>query len=182
MESELNGYSRFLSFILRHKPDSVGLELDAHGWVEVQALVKHTQNTDLPLTVEIIEKIVATSDKQRFAISEDGAKIRANQGHSVSIDLNLSSKNPPDILYHGTAVRFVKAILKEGLKKGSRQHVHLSADRALAVKVGARHGKPVVLVVDAKRMHAKKVKFYQSKNGVWLTDSVPAQFIKRSDD
>ena len=181
MESELNDYSRFLSFILRHKPGSVGLELDAHGWVEIDALVEHTQNTDLPLTVDIIEKIVATSDKQRFAISQDRTKIRANQGHSISVDLNLSPKTPPDTLYHGTAVRFVEAILKEGLKRGSRQHVHLSADRELAVKVGARHGKPVILVVDAKRMHAKNVNFYQSKNGVWLTDSVPAQFLKRSD-
>ena len=181
MEPELNDYSRFLSFILRHKPDSVGLKLDAQGWVEIEALVEQTQNTDLPLTVEIIEKIVATSDKQRFTINQDGTKIRANQGHSISIDLNLSPKIPPDVLYHGTAVRFVKAILKEGLKKGSRQHVHLSADREMAIKVGARHGKPVVLEVDAKRMHAKKVNFYQSKNGVWLTDNVPAQFLKRCD-
>jgi putative RNA 2'-phosphotransferase len=172
--------SRFLSLVLRHRPDLIGLPLDDAGWAEIDALVRLSQG-HRPLTRALIETVVATSDKQRFAISADGLRIRANQGHSIAVDLALEMVAPPAHLYHGTAARFVEAIRREGLSRRSRHHVHLSADVETATRVGARHGKPVVLIVRAAEMAAAGHVFHRSANGVWLTDAVPAAFIDFGD-
>lgn len=132
----------------------------------------------MPLTRALVERLVATSDKMRFALSEDGASVRANQGRSVAVDLGLVAREPPERLYHGTAQRSVAAIRAQGLVPGARQHVHLSADEATARKVGARHGSPVVLVVRARELHATGHAFYLSDNGVWLTASVPPAWLE----
>lgn len=168
--------SRFLSLVLRHRPDLIGLSLDNAGWAQIDALVALSQS-HRPLTRALIETVVAISDKQRFAISEDGLRIRANQGHSIDVDLALEAVAPPIHLYHGTATRFVEAIRREGLSRRSRHHVHLSADVDTAQRVGARHGRPVVLVVRAAEMAAAGRVFHRSANGVWLTDAVPVAFI-----
>ena len=172
--------SRFLSLVLRHRPDLIGLPLDDAGWAEIDALVRLSQG-HRPLTRALIETVVATSDKQRFAISADGLRIRANQGHSIDVDLALDVVAPPEHLYHGTAARFVEAIRREGLSRRDRHHVHLSADVETATRVGARHGKPVVLVVRAAGMAAAGHVFHRSANGVWLTDAVPVAFIDFGD-
>ncbi|MGL6211470.1 MAG: RNA 2'-phosphotransferase [Paracoccaceae bacterium] len=174
MSKDLQKQSKFLSLVLRHDPGSIGIELDPQGWVDVEALIA---KSPVPLTRADLIEIVTTSDKQRFALSADGSKIRANQGHSVEIDLQLAPKAPPDRLFHGTATRSLDAILAEGLSRQSRHHVHLSADVETATTVGKRHGKPVVLVVEAGRMAAEGHRFWQSENGVWLADAVPPQFL-----
>lgn len=166
--------SKHLSYILRHRPDSIGIELDTAGWVDIDLLISKSPKIS---NREDVAFVVANNDKQRFVISEDGQKIRANQGHSVSIDLGLKSSLPPDILYHGTATRFLEAIMEQGLKKMNRQHVHLSPDLTTASKVGGRHGKLAILTVDVAAMVALDLPFYVSKNGVWLTDHVPPQFL-----
>jgi putative RNA 2'-phosphotransferase len=130
------------------------------------------------LTIDIIKTIVETNDKQRFIISDDGKKIRANQGHSIQIDLELENKIPPDILYHGTASRFIDSIMKDGLKSMRRQYVHLSINEETAIKVGKRHGTPVVLYIDTKKMHEEGYKFYLSENKIWLVEKVPRKYIK----
>lgn len=174
----LTSTSKYLSYILRHKPDEIGLELDAQGWASLEELLQKANSYGGSLTRAIIEKIVATSDKKRFAISDDGHFIRAVQGHSTeAVSINFEELVPPDILYHGTAERFWESILREGLKPGARQYVHLSADQSTALSVGTRHGKPVVLKVNAKLMHGENFKFHQAENGVWLTKSVPAKFL-----
>lgn len=172
--------SKFLSLVLRHRPDLIGLSLDAAGWAEIEELIRLSR-AHRPLARELIEAVVASSDKQRFAISEDGKRIRANQGHSIDVDLALEVVAPPERLYHGTAARFVEAIRREGLSRRSRHHVHLSADVDTARRVGARHGKPVVLVVRATEMAAAGHVFHRSANGVWLTDAVPVAFIDFGD-
>ena len=169
--------SKVLSLVLRHEPEAIGLSLDANGWADLDELVRLANAGGKPVTRELIEQVVRDNDKQRFAISEDGARIRANQGHSIEIDLALSPLPPPAILYHGTATRFAKSIRNLGLLKQSRQHVHLSADEQTAIKVGSRHGKALVLSVRAGDMHARGLSFYRSANGVWLTDAVAAEFI-----
>lgn len=172
--------SKFLSLVLRHRPDLIGLQLDAAGWADIDALIALSQ-AHRPLTRALIESVVATSDKRRFAISEDGLRIRANQGHSVEVDLQLEAVAPPARLYHGTAARFVDDIRREGLSRRSRHHVHLSADIDTAMRVGARHGAPVLLVIRAAEMAAAGHAFLRSANGVWLTDAVPAAFIDFDD-
>jgi putative RNA 2'-phosphotransferase len=132
------------------------------------------------LNNELIKTIVETNDKQRYIISDDGKRIRANQGHSIAVDLELESKAPPDILYHGTAIRFLDSILSDGLKPMGRQYVHLSPTEEIALTVGKRHGKPIVLYIDAKKMHEEGFKFYLSRNNVWLVDKAPAKYIKIS--
>jgi putative RNA 2'-phosphotransferase len=170
--------SKFLSLVLRHQPQTAHISLDKEGWVDISALIAGAQRAGRQLTRKQIEEVVATSDKKRFAISEDGLRIRAVQGHSTNqVAMTLAPQVPPDVLLHGTATRFIDAIKAEGLKAGSRHHVHLSATFAVAHAVGARHGKVVVLTVDAKRMHAAGHAFYLADNGVWLTDHVPAAFI-----
>ena len=166
--------SKFLSFILRHNPQSIKLKLDANGWADIDELIEKSK--EIKLTKKLIDEVVAQNDKQRFII--DGSRIRANQGHSIDIDLALETMRSPDVLYHGTATRFLESIMKEGLTKQNRQHVHLSADMATATVVGKRHGKVVILEVDAKAMFEEGYKFYVSENGVWLTDVVPVKFIR----
>ncbi len=170
--------SKFLSLVLRHRPESIGLALDANGWADIDVLVARAGEHGVALTRELIAEIAATSDKQRFALDTTHNRIRANQGHSVDIDLALEPTEPPAILFHGTAATTVPAIRIEGLKPGDRQHVHLSPDEATAIKVGQRHGKPVVLRVFAGKMWAKGSPFFRSANGVWLTPAVPPEFIE----
>ncbi|HMO13993.1 MAG TPA: RNA 2'-phosphotransferase [Pirellulaceae bacterium] len=171
--------SKFLSLVLRHRPDKIGMQLEPEGWLPIAELVTHANRLGIPLTSELLLEIVATNDKQRFALSDDGLRIRANQGHSVSdVELGLDPIAPPDALFHGTVARFVESIRQHGLRKGSRNHVHLSADFDTATKVGSRRGKPIVLTVNAHAMHLAGHVFYMSANGVWLTEHVPAQYLR----
>lgn len=167
-----------MSLVLRHEPERIGLALDRQGWASIAALVERAAARGVPLTRELVLEIVAISDKQRFAIDATGERIRANQGHSVDIDLQLEPMEPPPVLFHGTAETALEAIRAEGLKPGERQHVHLSPDEATAVKVGRRHGKPVVLQVQSGRLWTAGAKFFRAANGVWLTHAVPPEFIE----
>jgi len=169
--------SKFLSLVLRHHPDVVGLSLDPGGWVSVAELLQALASRGKPLTRADLEHIVASSDKRRFALSPDGSLIRANQGHSVRVDLALPTAHPPDVLYHGTIERHLPAIRVQGLLKGQRHHVHLSASRELAIIVGKRRGAPYVIEIDARGMVDSGLVFYRSENDVWLTDHVPARFL-----
>jgi putative RNA 2'-phosphotransferase len=178
MAQDLKNSSKFLSYVLRHAPESIGLALDANGWASVDELLAKAEGVGKRLDRAALKEIVATSDKKRFTLSEDGSRIRAAQGHSVDVALGLEPVAPPETLYHGTATRFLEAIRAEGLKAGSRQQVHLSADAATATAVGSRHGKPVVLRVAAGAMHAADHAFFRADNGVWLTDHVPPQFLE----
>lgn len=162
--------SKRLSYLLRHAPHEAGLTLEAGGWVPLAPLLKY-----LKVTRQEVERVVAENDKQRFSL--DGDRIRANQGHSVPVDLELKPQIPPAVLYHGTHPNVLASILKSGLKPMSRHHVHLSEDQETASKVGARRGKPVILTIQAARMHDAGHVFYCSENGVWLVDSVPPEFI-----
>jgi putative RNA 2'-phosphotransferase len=169
--------SKFLSLVLRHAPDRIGLVLDAQGWADVDALIAKARAAGVALDRATLLDIVATSDKQRFTLSPDGARIRAAQGHSVEIDLDLSPAVPPAVLFHGTARTNVDAILDEGLKPGRRRHVHLSPDIETARRVGMRHGSPVIFEVATARMHAEAQVFWQADNGVWLTDHVAPSYL-----
>jgi len=181
-DRELIATSKFLSLILRHQPQRIGLTLNDQGWASIEQLTTLAAKHDKTLNRELIEQVVAEDGKQRFALSADGRYIRANQGHSIAVDLGLRATEPPALLYHGTATRFVDAILREGLRKGSRQHVHLSAEPSTAARVGQRHGKPQVLTVLAQAMLRAGHVFYLSDNGVWLTDAVPTKFLRTIDD
>ena len=172
--------SKLLSYVLRHRPDSIGLALDVHGWAEVAELLARLDAHGKRIDRVLLERVVAENDKQRFAFSEDGTRIRASQGHSIAVDLQLLEAEPPAVLYHGTASRFMKSILASGLRAGSRHHVHLSADMQTAARVGARHGFPVVLAVDALRMRADGIAFYLSDNGVWLTGAVQPKYLSQA--
>lgn len=179
MPSEISDkrVSKFLSLILRHHPERIGATLDPEGWLAIDALLARLPE-DLRIDRATLLRIVATNDKRRFEISADGARIRAAQGHSVAVDLAYEPQEPPAILYHGTATRFLEAILAEGLKPGSRRHVHLSRDAGTARMVGARHGRPVILEVDAARAAAEGQRFYLAANGVWLTDALAAGYLR----
>jgi len=177
-KSQLTAVSKFLSLVLRHEPQRIGIELDAAGWTPVDALLRKASAAGRPLTRDLLDEVVASSDKQRFAFSPDGLRIRANQGHSVEVELDLPAVRPPDMLFHGTASRFLPAILREGLDRRSRHHVHLTQNRQTAVSVGQRYGEAVVLSIDAKAMFAQGHEFRCSANGVWLTDGVPVAFIR----
>ena len=170
--------SKFLSLVLRHEPQRIGLVLDAQGWADIDAVIACAGEHGMALTREEILRIVATSDKQRFALDSSGRRIRANQGHSIDIELGLEPREPPPVLFHGTAEASVAAIRAEGLKPGRRHHVHLSRDAATATAVGRRHGWPVVLRVAAGRMWSTGYAFFLSDNGVWLAAAVPAEFIE----
>lgn len=170
--------SKFLSLVLRHRPEHIGITLDSAGWVAVDELLSAAQRSGLPLDRATLERVVAENDKRRFAFSADGARIRASQGHSVGVDLGLAPQTPPDVLFHGTATRFLESIRQEGLKPGSRTHVHLSADEETACTVGRRHGSPVVLRVEAGAMHRDGHEFLRSENGVWLARAVPARYLE----
>jgi len=169
--------SKFLSFVLRHKPDAIGLVLDAQGWVSVDELVQKGNAAGTRFSRDNLLQVVETSDKKRFSVSADGQRIRAAQGHSVSVELGLLRREPPPVLYHGTATRFVESILSEGLKPQKRQQVHLSADVATAERVGQRHGKPVIFKIEALHMHQLGFEFFLADNGVWLIDQVPPDFL-----
>ncbi|MGK5073017.1 RNA 2'-phosphotransferase [Janthinobacterium sp. ZB1P44] len=178
MTDHLVHTSKFLSLILRHAPEKIGLALDSNGWADIGQLLAQSARHGRRLSREQLDDVVARDSKTRYAISDDGLRIRANQGHSLAaVDIALPPATPPAVLYHGTASRFVEAIRTGGLLPGSRNHVHLSASRETAMAVGARHGKPVVLTVDAAAMQAQGHAFYVSANGVWLVDTVPAGFI-----
>jgi putative RNA 2'-phosphotransferase len=177
MPSRIVRVSKFLSRVLRHQPELIGIELDGAGWVGVRDLLAACAAHDFPITREELEAVVRENDKQRFALSADGARIRASQGHSVSVELGYAPLAPPPLLYHGTAAHLLASIRAHGLLKGRRQHVHLSTDRASAARVGARHGKPHVIEVQSGRMHAEGHEFYRSDNGVWLTEHVPAKYL-----
>lgn len=169
--------SKFLSLVLRHAPEKIGLTLGPQGWVPVAELLSRMNRAGQPVTQDALFRIVAESDKQRFTLSEDRTQIRAAQGHSVKVDLGLTPAEPPPKLFHGTADKNLDAILREGLRPGKRMQVHLSADHATAVNVGQRHGRPVVLDVDCTAMRAAGHLFYRADNGVWLTDSVAPEYL-----
>jgi len=173
--------SKFLSYVLRHRPEEIGLELDSEGWSDIDALIAAAAPHDRRLDRALIEEVVANNDKKRFAISSDGLRIRAVQGHSTAtVQISHQALAPPPVLYHGTASRFVAAILREGLRAGARHHVHLSQEYTTAVAVGTRHGVPVVLSVDAAAMDAAGLSFFLADNGVWLMDAVPPRYLGRA--
>lgn len=170
--------SKYLSKHLRHQPERLGLRLASGGWVSVDELLAACARHNFPLTREELEEVVARNDKQRFSFDETRRLIRANQGHSVEVNLELEPKEPPTLLYHGTGERSLELILMNGLRKMSRHHVHLSSDVETARRVGARHGRPVVLAVDAAAMQAAGFEFYVSANGVWLVETVPHEYLR----
>lgn len=169
--------SKYLSLVLRHQPGNLGITLDDAGWTDVEILLAKMQNKGMQVNFELLKQVVENNDKKRFAFNQDFTRIRASQGHSVSIDLGLQAQEPPDFLYHGTAEKNLDSILAEGLKKGSRQYVHLSSDIETAIKVGKRHGKPVVLKVNSGKMSLNGQQFFLSENKVWLTDYVAPPYL-----
>lgn len=177
-ESQLIRISKFLSKHLRHEPESLGITLEPGGWVSLDVLLRAAAAHGMPLTRAELEEVVARNDKQRFAFDETGLRIRANQGHSVPVDLQLEPATPPDTLYHGTSENAVSAIRRDGLQKMQRNHVHLSADMATALRVGRRHGRPIVYLVDAAAMVGDGFLFYRAENGVWLVDNVPPKYLR----
>ena len=172
-----NAISKYISLILRHKPETIGIELDEHGWADVDDLIIGINRT-YPLTREELEEIVRTDEKQRYSFDESHTMIRANQGHSIPVDVELKEMKPPTYLYHGTGEKYVFAINEQGLIPKSRLYVHLSEDYDTAVKVGTRHGKAMVYRIDAKQMEKDGFTFYRSVNGVWLVKSVPVEYMK----
>lgn len=178
MSRVLDKKSKFLSYILRHQPETIAITLDSDGWADIDVLITHSNQYSEFLSRELIKEIVSNSDKKRFTISDDGLKIRAAQGHSTKqVKINHAEKIPPEFLYHGTATRFIDSIKEQGLISGSRHYVHLSADEKTAILVGQRHGKPIVLKIKALMMYHRGFKFYLAENGVWLTKQVPTQFL-----
>ena len=171
--------SKYLSRHLRHEPRRLGLELAPGGWVGVEELLEACARAGFRVSRGELEEVVARNDKRRFSFDETGGRIRANQGHSVEVDLQLEPRTPPAVLYHGTGARSAEAVAAEGLRKMGRHHVHLSADAETARRVGARHGRPVVFEVDAARMADAGHEFYVSANGVWLAERVPAEYLRR---
>ncbi len=178
MKNDFVHISKFLSLVLRHKPETIGLVLDKNGWVPIQSLLEAANAHNYRISRELLDEVVFRNDKMRFTFSPDGLKIRANQGHSVNVNLELEPVEPPEILYHGTIERFLKSISESGLLKMKRQHVHLSATIETAKNVGRRRGKPVVLSVAALKMHSDGHQFFLSANGVWLTEFVAYKYIK----
>ena len=180
-DARLVRISKFLSQHLRHQPERLGLTLGPGGWVGVDDLLASCARRGVPLTRGELDEVVARNDKRRFSFDPTGTRIRANQGHSAAVDLQLEPAEPPEVLYHGTGHRAAEAIAREGLRKMGRHHVHLSGDAATARRVGARHGRPVVFAVAAAAMHGAGHTFYRSANGVWLVDHVPAGHLRRID-
>lgn len=178
--SELVKTSRFLSFVLRHKPEAIGISLDEHGWAKVEELIKGVSKVHF-LDMELLEEIVRTDDKQRYSFNEDKTLIRANQGHSIAVDVELERRLPPEFLWHGSAVKYAESIEEKGLILKSRLYVHLSADYDTAVNVGKRHGEPVVYKVFSGEMAREGFAFFLSKNGVWLVKEVPKEFLEKSE-
>ncbi|BDD07783.1 putative RNA 2'-phosphotransferase [Fulvitalea axinellae] len=176
-EKKLRKISKFLSLVLRHKPETIGIALDGKGWTEVAGLLEKMKMAGRPLDMEMLEAVVEANNKKRFAFNADKTMIRANQGHSVNVELGYTPVEPPEILFHGTARKNIGSIFQSGLEKRGRHHVHLSAETETAVAVGQRHGKPVVLEVRAKEMRRDGYAFFVSDNGVWLTEEVPTKYL-----
>lgn len=174
--------SKYLSKHLRHEPHQLGLELQPGGWVEVAELLNACARHQMAISRQELEEVVRGNDKQRFAFDDVGTRIRANQGHSVAVDLNLEPLTPPALLYHGTSTNNLDVIRRVGLSRMARHHVHLSQDVATARKVGSRHGQPVVLLVAASAMHQAGIPFYRSANGVWLVEAVPPEYLRLLED
>jgi len=175
----LDDTSKFLSYVLRHEPQAIGLSLDSEGWASVAELIETAASNGRNLTRELLEQVVSGNDKKRFAFSEDNGRIRAVQGHSnKNVQLQLDEKQPPAVLFHGTATRFMESISQQGLIPGSRHHVHLSEQLETAREVGQRYGKVAILQIDTPKMLAEGYRFFQAENGVWLTERVPARFLK----
>ncbi len=179
--SQTTSASKFLSLVLRHEPSAAHVTLDSAGWVEVEALLAGCAKAGRGLSREDLEHVVVTNAKKRFEFSADGMRIRASQGHSVEVELEYEPQEPPTLLYHGTATRFLDSIRVQGLLKMQRHHVHLSAETKMTLEVGARHGKPVLLTILAGEMHAAGHMFWRSTNGVWLMEHVPVEFIRFHD-
>ena len=179
-ERKLERLSKFISMILRHKPEAIGITLDEHGWADVDELIKGINETgeEIEFSKDTLETIVKTDKKQRYSFSQDKTLIRANQGHSIPVDVELEKKEPPKVLYHGTGVKSVKAIQEQGLLPMERLYVHLSIDVKTATNVGKRHGTPVIFQVNAEQMQKDGYDFFQSVNGVWLTKEVPAKYLE----
>lgn len=176
-DAKLVRTSKFLSLVLRHRPELIGIELDPAGWVSVSELLRACREHGRAITADELREVVAGNDKRRFAFSEDGERIRASQGHSVAVELGYTPADPPEFLYHGTIAKFLPSIREGGLKKGERHHVHLSPDEETARRVGQRRGRPVVLKVESGRMQRDGHAFYLSANGVWLTEHVPPAYL-----
>lgn len=176
---KLNNISKYISLILRHKPEVIGISLDKHGWADVSDLINGIKRDNPEFDMQVLEKIVSTDSKQRYSFNEDKTMIRANQGHSVPVDVELEEKQPPKFLYHGTGEKYVKSIDKTGLVPKSRLYVHLSKDIATAEQVGRRHGKEIVYQVSAGQMYKDGYKFFLSANNVWLTKEVPVKYLER---
>lgn len=170
--------SKLLSYVLRHNPAHLGIQLDDHGWTDVEMLLNQLNKHQEKISLAVLKHIVNTNTKKRFSFNEDFTRIRASQGHSIEIELNYTAQMPPAVLFHGTAEKNIVLIREKGLLKMNRHHVHLSADKETAHKVGQRHGKPVVLSIQSLAMYENGYLFYVSDNGVWLTDHVPAGFIE----
>lgn len=179
-DKQITYISKFLSLVLRHQPETIGIQLDQNGWTAVDDLLEKSNNYGIKFDREILNYIVAANSKKRFAFNDTLDKIRASQGHSVEIELGYTNQKPPEILFHGTGEKSVQSILDTGLEKRSRQQVHLSSNLETAIKVGQRHGKPFVFKVLAEQMYNDNFQFFISDNGVWLTDNVPAKYLKRN--
>ncbi len=181
-EKQKKKISKFLSLVLRHKPEEIGIELDDQGWVSVSELLDGLNRNKMNITIEMLQEVVVSNDKQRFVFSDDESQIRANQGHSVSVELGYEEAIPPQILRHGTPEKFVSSIMADGLLKMQRHHVHLHVDIETSIAVGARRGKPVLLEIRSEEMHRDGFRFYVTPNNVWLTDHVPAKYIQIAKD
>ncbi|MEN7551770.1 RNA 2'-phosphotransferase [Rapidithrix thailandica] len=180
-EKQTTKLSKFLSLVLRHQPETIGIQLDENGWTEVATLLEKMNKYGKKIHLKQLHEVVATNNKKRFAFNGDQTLIRANQGHSVKVDLGYSPQQPPETLFHGTGHRSVDSIFRTGLEKRDRHHVHLSVDEQTARKVGQRHGKPVILEVLSGQMYKDGFEFFVSDNGVWLTEKIPAIYLRKSE-
>ncbi len=176
-EQQKKRTGKFISLILRHNPQTISIELDGSGWASVDELLKGLKRNGHSLSFTQLEALVNNNDKQRYTFNDDKSRIRANQGHSLELDLQLEAQKPPKSLYHGTASRYLPYINEQGLLRRDRHHVHLSLDKETAHNVGSRHGKPVILTIDASAMHKDGYVFYCSKNGVWLVEHIPPRYF-----
>lgn len=181
MNNTLKQTSKFISLVLRHKPETINLHVDENGWASVTELLDKMNKKGHKIDIDTLNTIVETNDKKRFAFSDDKTKIRASQGHSIEVDLALKPVTPPAVLYHGTTAKYLESIFTTGLQKQSRQHLHLSETIDTAKAVGSRHGKPVILSINAAQMHSDGFEFYLSANNVWLTKMVPVKYIEQND-
>ena len=177
MKNNDTSLSKFISLILRHKPEEIGITLDRYGWADTAELIEGIRAKGCEIDRETLERIVREDSKQRYSFSGDGKRIRANQGHSIPVEVEMPVTPPPEKLYHGTALRFLDSIKQSGIRKMSRLYVHLSPDEETAVKVGSRHGKPVVLVIDTAAMTADGYQFRLSENGVWMSEDIPWKYV-----